>query len=221
MRPVASFVREILNESEVALGALSEGYLNLSAYAKRIQPEVSRRAQKEVSVGSIVVALCRHEIDVKKRASLLPKIRLESVSTRTALVEVSFNKTHHTKACLRALHAHEKLSEAEVLTVTSGIREISVILPAVLKGEVLKIFKGEKPTIILENLASLTLCFAPKYINMPNTIFAMLRPLAWNRINLVEVVSTFTELTVVVAQKDLQTAFAVMSGLGAVTFSGK
>jgi hypothetical protein len=33
------------------------------------------------------------------------------------------------------------------------------------------------------------------------------------RINLVEVVSTYTELTVVVAQKDLQAAFAVLSRL--------
>jgi hypothetical protein len=213
MKPVASFVREIVDESEVALTALVEGYLNLSAYAKRIKPEVQRRARKDVAVGTIVVALCRYEIDARKRAALTPKVRLETISTRTALVEVSFNKTAKTTALLQAVYANEKLQEAEVLTVTSGIRELSLIFPEALKGEVLKVFKRETPTLIVEDLASLTLRFPPKYIHTPNAIFSMLRPLALNRINIVEVVSTYTELTVVVAQRDLQDAFAVLSEL--------
>lgn len=214
MRPVASIVREVLDESEVALTAFLDGYLNFSAYAKRIQPEVERRAKKEVAVGTIVVALSRYEIDAKKkRAPLTPKVKIESVSTRSALAELTFSKTQANRARLRALHENEKLADADLLTVTSGIREISLILPAALKGEVLKIFKGDSPTLVLENLASLTLRFSTRYINTPNTTFALLRPLALNRINIVEVVSTYTELTVVVAQKDLQTAFAVFSRL--------
>jgi hypothetical protein len=91
-----------------------------------------------------------------------------------------------------------------------------LILPATLQGEVLKIFKGEAPTLVLENLASLTLRFPSRYLHTPNTTFALLRPLALNRINIVEVVSTYTELTVIVAEKDLQAAFAVLSRLPTV-----
>jgi hypothetical protein len=53
-------------------------------------------------------------------------------------------------------------------------------------------------------------------LHTPNTIFALLRPLALNRINLVEVVSTYTELTVIVAEKNLQAAFFVLSKLPTV-----
>jgi hypothetical protein len=216
MRPVASFVREILDESEIALTALIEGYLNLSAYAKKIQPEVERRAKRDVSAGTIVVALCRYEIDAKKRTPLTPRVKIESISTRSALAEVTFTKSQANRTRLRALHENEKLAEADLLTVTSGIREISLILPATLKGDVLKIFKGEAPTLVLENLASLTLRFPSRYLHTPNTTFALLRPLALNRINIVEVVSTYTELTVIVAEKDLQAAFAVLSRLPTV-----
>lgn len=211
MRPIASYVREIVDESEVVLTALSEGVLNLSAFAKRIRGDVSRRAKRDVAVGTIVVALCRYEFDAKKRAPLCPKVKIESISTRSALAEVTFTKSAANRARLRALYENEKLAEADMFTVTSGIREISLIIPAALMADVLKVFKGDKPTMVQDELASLTLRFPSRYLHTPNTTFALIRPLALNRINIVEVVSTFTELTVVVAEKDLQATFAVMS----------
>lgn len=216
MKPIAAVVREIVDESEVILTTLSSGVLNLSAYAKQIKSEVGRRAKKEVPVGTIVVALCRYEFDAKKRAPLCPKVKIESISTRSALAEVTFAKSATNKGRLRALHENERLSDADMLTVTSGIREISLIIPAALKPEVIKVFKGDKPTMVQDNLASLTLRFPSRYLHTPNTIFALIRPLALHRINIVEVVSTYTELTVVVAEKDLQAAFAVMSTIPTV-----
>ena len=216
MKPIAAVVREIVDESEVALSALSDGVLNLSAYAKKIRTEVARRAKKEVPVGTIVVALCRYEMEAKKRARLFPKVKIESISTRSALVELAFAKSAATRGRLRTLHENEKLADADLLTVTSGIREISLILPSTLKSEVLKVFKGEKPTLVQEDLASLSIRFPAHYLHTPNTIFALIRPFALSRINIVEVVSTYTELTVVVAEKDLQAAFAVMSKIASV-----
>ena len=213
MKPIATYVREILDESEVALSAMVAGYLNLSAYAKSILPEVQRRARREVSVGTVTVALCRYEIDAKRRSRLTPQVRIESISTRSALAEVTFPRSRSNRARLRALHENESLLEADLLAITSGVREISLILPAALKAEVTRIFKGEKPTMVVEGLASLTLRFSPRYLNVPNTIFALLRPLALNRINIVEVVSTYTEITMIVAEKDLQPAFAILSKL--------
>ncbi len=220
MKPVSSFVREVIDESEVALTAMAEGYLNFSAYAKRIQSEVQRRAKREVSVGSIVVALCRYEIEARKKHRITPHVRLESISTRSSLVEVTFATSRANKVKLRGLYENPRLVEADVLTVTSGIREISLILPAELQEELLRVFKGEKPTLIAGDLASLTLRFSERYLHVPNTIFALLRPLALNRINIVEVVSTYTEMTVVIAEKDLQAAFGVMSGLARLGRAG-
>lgn len=212
-KSISGVVREVLDESEIALSALRAGILNLSAYGKEIRAEVSRRAKRDVALGTIVVALSRYEIDVGTRRPLCPKIRIESISTRSALAEVTFNKTSTARAKLRAIYEQKKLIDADFLTVTSGMREISIIAPAELVRDISSLFKGERPTSIVSNLAGITLRFSPDYQTTPNSIFAMLRPLALNHINLVEVVSTYTELTVVVAQKDLQATFAVFSKL--------
>lgn len=213
MKPLAGYVREIIDESDVALDALRAGILNLSAYAKTIRAEVARRSRREVSVGTIVVALCRYEIDVKKGPPICPRIAIESISTRSGLAELSFSKSLENQKRLRSTQENKKLSEADVLTIVSGVREISLIVPAALTDEVRKIFRNDKPTMVLGQLASITLRFSPKYLSKPNTTFAMLRPLALKRINIVEVVSTFTELTVIVAEKDLQAVFAIYSAL--------
>jgi hypothetical protein len=211
MKGVASCVREIVDESELALDAIRDGLLNLTAYAKKIRPEVIKRARRDVSTGSIVVALCRYEIDVKKRPPVCPKVEIESVSTRTGLTEITFNKNAQTQNQLRSLQADPRIIGADVVTIISGIRELSLIVPSALTADVLRAFEAEKPVLLLENLASITLRFPPQYINKPNTTFAMLRPLALRRINLVEVVSTFTELSIIVAQRDLQAVFLTYS----------
>ena len=211
MTTLASYVREVLDESEVALSALLDGILNLSAFAKQIQPEVARRARRDVSVGTIVVALCRYEIDARKRGNLCPKVQIETISTRTGLTEITFAKTHASSARLSGLYEQPQLRNAEVLTVTSGIREISLIVPESLTGAVRRVFRGETPTLVLADLAGLTIRFPAKYLHVPNTTFALLRPLALNRINLVEVVSTYTELTLIVAERDLERTFVVLN----------
>jgi hypothetical protein len=65
--------------------------------------------------------------------------------------------------------------------------------------------------LVLADLAGLTIRFPAKYLHVPNTTFALLRPLALNRINLVEVVSTYTELTLIVAERDLERTFVVLN----------
>ena len=213
MKTVAAVVREIIDESEIALSALQSGVLNLSAYAKKIQGDVSKRAGKNVTTGSIVVALSRYEYDAKKKTPLTPDVLVESISTRSNLTEVTFARTQSIRARLKDVHENQNLLEADILTVTSGVREVSLTVPTTLEKEVLEIFSDNEPTLILHDLACLTIRFPARYLHTPNTIFTLLRPLALNRINIVEVVSTYTELSVVVAEQDLQSAFAIFSNL--------
>lgn len=216
-KTIAAHVREIVDQSEIALDALRDGILNLSAYAKKILPEISRRSKRQISHGSIVVALCRYEMEVKKKSPIYPRISIESISTRTALSEITFIKSSSNSTRLRSLQENPKLAAGDVFTIVSGIREISLIVPSTLAGEVLKVFKAELPILTLDKLASITLRFPAKYLHKPNTTFALLRPLALHRINIIEVVSTYTEFTIILSEKDLNLAFAIFNGLPTTT----
>lgn len=213
MLKVTNIVRDILFSSELELTALSRRVLNLSAYAKRIQKEVERRAMKPVQVGTIVVALSRISSEVTVEDPLLPKIELQGIAVKTNLAEITFNKSAANKLRTQKLYSDAQFAQADFLTITYGAGEISIIAPMPLAKPILKNFRPDEPKLLLENLAALTVQFGDHFIDTPNMYFALLRAISVRKLNLVELISTFTELTFLVRQSDLNELFLLMNSL--------
>lgn len=211
MIKISDIVEEIVYSSEIALSALSQGYLNLSAYAKAIREEVEEKTKKPVRVGSIVVALSRLSKSLGEQKPLLPEIAIENLTVKSPLIEITFDKTGGNLGKLRELYTDSGLSSADFLTVTQGAGEITIIAAENAKQKILKIYKDIKPKVILENLVGLTVSFSEKYIPEPNVIYTLLRCLAIKRINIVEIVSTYTELTFILSKENLQEAFLTLN----------
>lgn len=211
MIKVIDIVREILMSSEIALSSLSNGYLNLSAYAASIQKEVERRSFKEVKVGTIVVALSRIAKTLERKQELMPEFTINSIAVKTGLVEFTFEKTKSNQDKLQSLYQNDEFFAADFFAVTTGVGELNIVLPEGLKKSLLKVFGKQKPRLFLENLVGLTVRFDDWCIQEPNIIFSLLRPLALKRINILEVVSTFTELTFIFHEDDMQAALATLS----------
>jgi hypothetical protein len=62
----------------------------------------------------------------------------------------------------------------------------------------------------LDDLAALTVRLSPDTVQTPVVYYLLLKQLALNAFNVVEVVSTSTELTVVVEQQHVDRAFSVL-----------
>ena len=114
---------------------------------------------------------------------------------------------------MRSLYQREQFLAAGFFTATHGVNELSIIVPEELSALVLKIFDKQKPKLFINKLASLTVHYGEKVLNTPNVTFAIIRPLALKRINIIEIVSTYTELTFIVAEKDLQETFLTLNTL--------
>lgn len=213
MLKVSDIVREIVFSSEPELTVLCRRTLNLSAYAKRIQPQVECLARKPVQVGTIVVALSRLSSELKDEDPLLPVVELDGVAVKTNLAEIAFDKTANNKLRAQSLYTEKEFAQADFLTITYGASEISIFAPTVLVPKVLKHFKPDTPKLFLDNLAALTVQFSQRYIETPNMYFALLRVLAVRKLNIVELISTYTELTFLVKQSDLNELFGLMNSL--------
>jgi len=211
---ISNVVKDIVYSSEIALSALAEGYLNLSAYAKSIQEEVETKAKKPVRTGSIVVALSRLRKSLRaSRQSLLPKVIVDDLSVKSGLIEVAFDRTKENLDKLQQLYRDKNFSSTDFFIVTQGVGEINIIALEQAEKHILRIYKQQKPKIIIRNLVSLTVRFSEKYIETPNIIYALVRRFALKRMNIVEIVSTYTELTFVLRQDNLQEAFLTLNDI--------
>lgn len=97
--------------------------------------------------------------------------------------------------------------------MTDGIHESSIFINQGLDGIVEKNFGGEHLRKKIENLSAITLILPEETAEIPGIYYSILKMLAFEGINFVEAVSSYTELTIFVDDKNVDRAFAVLKRL--------
>lgn len=201
MITIAQATAQFLYGDEIAREALARGVLNLSSYAKQLQPQIEKRLYKSVRIGSIVTALSRLTAVAGKVPTLKAEVSIEDMSIKSPLCELTYEKTQATTQAIARLAS--LYSGRGFFTATQGIGEVTCIAAQAFKENILRKV-GATPKGQYDNLAAITVRFAEdQYIEVPNMIYTLVSALAVQRINLIEIVSTFTEISFIVRQVDM------------------
>jgi aspartokinase len=211
MLKVSAVVEEIVSTSEFALEGLNNGCLNLSAYANKIRPLVEAKTKKPVKLGSIVASLRRKAArDIKVKKPFSPDIDAHNLFSRSGLAEIAYVKTPENQGVVSKLYADTKFTSSQFFVVTLGLGEISIITTEELAEEIKKLFGSQKPKLFKKNLASLSMQTGPSGIETPNQFYTIIKQFALQKINIVEFITTYTELSFILDQKDLKQAFNLL-----------
>lgn len=206
MIKIAEIVEEILIRDDIAFAAAQSGWLNLSSYARNIKTDVEERLLKPVQTGSIVTALSRLIEDLPKATTTLAKRPVQSLIVHSSLEGMTYERHEHLSEEIRKLYHTIKTTNKTYLTVTQGLNEITIIAEARVAQQFRKRL-GSYPTIYdKNNLIGITVKFDLGHLEIPNLIFALTRRLSYKNINIIEIVSTATELTYILEKKDLAIA---------------
>ncbi len=214
MIKISQIIEKMVSSSEIVEPALAQGILNLSAYAKKIRSEVEKEVKKPVTLGSIVIALSRlkSKPGFRNKASLKPlKIKIQELALTMDLLELTFSKQSPEKSAGMAgiLGSHDFSNSFFMVTQTSN--EITFITKTENRQAILQYFKPRQPKVILENLGAFSIRFNKSYLKTPKLIFSLIRPLAVKNINIIEVISTYSEICFIFEKKDLEKAFTVLN----------
>lgn len=210
MLKIASAVEQVVRSSDFAVLGLQSNLLNLSAYATSIQNQVNELTKKDVQIPSIVVALSRLQKELQTEDRFLPQISADSISVTSGLVEIGFSKDADTLKSLQKLYNEDTLVNT-YLTVTQGLREITIITTEESFKKVKELFKHKKPGLEIHNIACITLLLSPRYTYTRNTFYALLKLLAPRGINVIELLTTFTEISFLVEEKDWEKTFSIFN----------
>jgi aspartokinase len=214
MITIPEIVEQIISGSPFLEDALGEGIINYSSLARKIKPEVERRLLKDVQLGAILMAIRRMSKKFKPGSSLKKIIHSNNdLIVRSNLFELVIPNTEFT------IQIHEQLinlaekEEQYFMTITEGVFETTIIASNDLYDQVKKIIPHEKITTELTHLSSITIHLPTSNVYSPGLYYFFLKALAWEGINVIEVVSTYTELTIVLDNKDVDRAFSVLKKL--------
>jgi hypothetical protein len=193
---VSDAVRSRLLNSESALTSLTEGILNLSAYAKKIQKDIEKDTMKPVKIGTIVAALARISQDLEALPLICPPVALLDIAVKSGLCEFAFEQSEVNRTSLQKLYESKSIAASDFFTATHGIGELALVASEKYKSHILQLFQPQKPKLVSEKLCALTVRFAEHYIDTPGQTFWLVR---------------FTELTFLLHEKDINKAFAVFT----------
>ncbi len=213
MQTVSQAVAHLIEKSPFIQETLNSGLINGSSLARYLQPEVSQLLDKDIQVGAILMAIKRlpqtEYVRLEKSLSSFMK-QLGDIIVRSDLVEYSYRNSDTLLGNQAQLLQNIDQSANQFCSFCRGVHETTIIVSKALVSQVDVFFKNEKEIIVRSQLAAVTLMLPSNNLDTYGVYYSILKRLAWQGINLIEVVSTAHEITLVVSKDDVDAVFSLV-----------
>ncbi|MDD4010645.1 MAG: hypothetical protein PHI83_00690 [Sphaerochaetaceae bacterium] len=200
---VSDLVRKSIDSSPSLKELLAKGLLSLSSYAIHIQPEIEHAAGKSVRSAAIIMALRRYAEDLRLESRSFSKPGLTfKINMATDINSINFRTNGFTQP-LRGI-------KSGFLNVIIGTQEACIIYSAENHEFIKALIEPSQILSFNKDLVALSLIFNGGFDQTPGIIYESARQLAWADINVIEIISTKTELTFVIKRTDSLKTYEIL-----------
>jgi len=215
MVTVSHLVENIVEQKPFLEEALARGIINYAALAETLTPQIEKELKKKVKYSAVMMALRRLAEKLEKETikSLQIRFKETDLTIKSDLFEITVLKSATVINNLRKLYDLVDFSKGDFLTVTSGVYEVTIISNKKHKSRIQTTFESEKVSKIIEHLSSITLKIPLEAVQTVGFFYVVTKALNWENINIVEIVSTLTELTFIIKEDDVAKAFTSLKRL--------
>lgn len=214
MITVPEAAEKIINRSRYLSEAISKGIINISSLARYIRPELEQMLKKDISYPAIVMALNRLSTQIKPKyvQSNIFKNPPDMI-VRSNLIEITVANSQSLIEKYPSLLKISDTKDKYFFTITSGVFETTIIASSDLRDKVKETIKDEIIVAEFSNLSSITIRLPKEAIATPGVFYFFLKSLAWEGVNIVEAVSAYLELTLILPEKEINRAFSILQSL--------
>jgi hypothetical protein len=210
---IAQAVDTYISRSPFLEEALADNLINISSLARQMQPDIEKQLNKPIQTGAIVMAINRRPVQAAFRISKSIRefmVRLGDIIVRSDLRDYTFENSAGLNACNRLLMDGIAGEKDLFCTISQGVFETTLVVSNYLAPRVQDFYKNEKLLASKEKLSSVTIRLPESNTEVSGIYYFLLKQLAWIGINICEVISTSNEVTLVVSEKDVHKAFALL-----------
>lgn len=214
MLSIATKVEQIVSESAFLTEGMSLGLINLSELARQLRPQIESDLWKPVGQAAVVMALRRVSERLPQPGQaqqIMIAPRTGELTTRTDLTISTYQLSDTSNDCQRQLLALAGPFPGLFVTTTRGVHEVLVVCSRPLVPLVEEAFSGERLLSRVDHISALTLRLNPATHQTPGVYHAVLKKLAWEKISVVNMMCTFSELTILLERSQTGPAFSVLS----------
>jgi len=203
MVTVSHVVNKLVTEKIYLYEAISKKIVSYGAVARQLKPEIEKELGKEVSHSAIVTALRRFadKIDVKfKEVNFNSKYA--EVNLKTHIIDINVLKTQELFDKLKRFYDVVDFERGDILHVIYGRTHVAIVTNERYKEQILRLLQNQKIKKIEENLVALNFTVGKDRIDKPGVLFQITRSLAWENINIIEIISVDLDVAFIIDKKD-------------------
>ncbi len=215
MVTVSHLVKKAVSENSFLLEAMSKELISYGNLAEQLKPEIEQELGKKVKDSAIVMALRRYAEELQDYDKKIKKFKFQGeIIIRTNIMDFNVTKSNNLLNKIKNIYSLVDFERGDTLNIILGSNEISIVANEKYKKKLSNFLKGEKILDKKSDLVALTIIFEGKdFFTTPGVIFTAIRKLAWEQINIYEIVSTMTELTFIISKKDSMKAYNALQEL--------
>ena len=213
MVTISHIVQKLINDRIFIQEPMSKGIVSFSSLAEQLKPEVEKELNKKVKAHAIVMALRRYAETLKKEHKEISFDYSSEIILKTDMCDIALLRSSTLLKKLKSFYDVIDFEKGDILNIIYGRHEVCVVTNERYRKKLLSLMKDEKILNMENNLVSLTLTYSKDFLHTPGVIFNVVRNLAWENINIFEIVSTNTELTFILHKNDAVKGYKVLEKL--------
>lgn len=210
---LSTVVTSLINQSPIIQEALDLDLINITSLARYLQADVQQILDREIQISAIVMAVKRRPTNMSQ---ILDKSLSQFMSSLGDVLVRSdiYDYTYaHSSSFRNSQINFLQLIQDETnsyYSICRGMGETTIVVNRVLKSIVEQAFEAEKLLVSRANLAAISISLPSTNQDISGVYYTLLKRLAWQGINIVEVISTSNEITLIVSKDDIDQVFSII-----------
>ncbi len=203
MVTVSHVVTKLVNERIYLHEAMSKRIASYGSVAKQLKPEIEKELGGEVEHTAIVTALRRYADKIHTRSNGVTfNTQYSEVNLKTNIMDINVLKTQELFDKLKRFYDLINFERGDILHVIYGRSHVAIITNERYKVKMLNLSQNLKIKKLEEDLVALSFIVGKERIDKPGVLFKITRSLAWENINIIEIISVDLEVTFIIEKKD-------------------
>jgi hypothetical protein len=203
METISGIVKRLLDTKPFIHEAVLRGIVSYTHLAEVLIPDIQAEYSGQVRQSAVVMALRRHADALREEELSLKSDHIAyELTVKTNILDVNIVKRPAALHKMNGLYQAVALARGDFLNITIASNEIGIAVSDKYQSELEELLTGETILHRRSGLVAVSLIFSGDFLHTPGVIYKAVRRLAWEHINVLEIVSTIHELTFVINRED-------------------
>jgi aspartokinase len=214
MVTISHIVNKFVDERIYLHEALSNGIASYGSVAKHLKSDIEKELGRDVDHFAIVTAIRRYAEKLSTKFNEVTfDTKFSEVNLKTHIIDINVLKTQALFDKLKRFYEIIDFDKGDILHIIYGRTHVAIVTNERYKDGILKLLQNQKIKRIEDELVALSFTVGKARIQVPGVLFKLTRSLAWEDINVIEIISVDNDVTFIIKKNDANRGYNVLENL--------